>query len=320
MAEEKLLDRVRAAVRTRHYSRRTEQAYVSWVKRFVIYHGKRHPAVLGEGEVGEFLTHLATKGRVAASTQNQALNALVFLYRHVLDSPLQEVGGIVRAKRPARLPVVFTRDEVAAVLERLTGTPRLVGSLLYGSGLRLMEALRLRVKDLDFGAGQVVVRDGKGSKDRTTPLPVRLRDPLRHHLAGVGLIHEADLRAGYGSVYLPNALVRKYPGAAPRWGWQYVLPALQRSVDPRSGEVRRHHVSESSIQKAVAAAIRKAGIVKHGSCHTLRHSFATHLLENGYDIRTVQELLGHADLRTTMVYTHVLNRGAQGVCSPLDAA
>jgi integron integrase len=320
MGEAKLLDRVREAVRTRHYSRRTEQAYVSWVRRFVIFHGKRHPAALGEVEVGQFLTYLATRKDVAASTQNQALNALVFLYRHVLETPLDPVDGVVRAKRPARLPVVFTREEVTAVLAGLSGTSALVGGLLYGSGLRLLEALRLRVKDLDFAAGQVIVRDGKGMKDRVTPLPMKLREPLQQHLRRIRLLHRQDLSEGGGSVYLPHALARKYPQAAVSWAWQYVFPSTRRSVDPRGGEVRRHHAPESSIQKAVKRAIGRAGIEKHGSCHTLRHSFATHLLECGYDIRTVQELLGHQDVRTTMIYTHVLNRGALGVRSPLDLA
>lgn len=318
MAPSKLLDQVRKAVRVRHYSIRTEEAYVRWVRRFVLFNGKQHPSCLGAPEIGAFLSHLATREKVAASTQNQALNALVFLYRRVLDLPFPELGSVVRAKKPVRLPTVFTRPEVVQVLDQLEGTPRLVAGLLYGAGLRLMEALRLRVKDLGFEERQIVVRDGKGHKDRVTMLPGPPVEPLQQHLAAVRLLHENDLRRGYGAVYLPNALARKYPNAARSWGWQYVFPARTRSVDPRSGEVRRHHLAESSVQKATAAAIRKAGITKRGSCHTLRHSFATHLLENGYDIRTVQELLGHADVRTTMIYTHVLNRGAMAVKSPLE--
>ncbi len=319
MSKPKLLDQVRYAVRVRHYSRRTEDAYVRWVRRFVLFHGKRHPLEIGAQEVSAFLSHLASEENVAASTQNQALNALVFLYRCVLERPLPELGGVVRAKRPGRLPAVFTRDEVQSVLANLSGATALVAGLLYGSGLRLLEGLRLRVKDLDLEHGQLVVRDGKGRRDRVSVLPGRLAEPLRLHLRRVRVLHEDDLRDGYGAVYLPDALARKYPNAPRSWAWQYVFPARQRAPDPRSGEMRRHHLSESAVQKAVAGAIRKSGIAKAGSCHTFRHSFATHLLEDGYDIRTVQELLGHKDVRTTTVYTHVLNRGGMGVCSPLDA-
>jgi integron integrase len=316
----KLLDQVRDAIRVRHYSIRTEQAYTAWVRRYVLFHDKRHPAQLGAADVAAFLTHLAVKGRVAASTQNQALNALVFLYRHVLDQPLPEdLDDIARAKKPSRLPVVLTRDEVHRLLSRLDGTHALVGGLLYGAGLRLLEALRLRVKDLDWGNHQLLVRDGKGAKDRVTMLPGRLEDPLREHLKHVRLLHRRDLAAGHGAVHLPGALARKYTAAATSWGWQYVFPAPARARDPRDGMVRRHHLHESSVQKAVHAAVQSAGIEKRASCHTLRHSFATHLIEAGYDIRTVQELLGHADVRTTMIYTHVLNRGGRGVQSPLDA-
>jgi integron integrase len=315
----KLLDQVRQAIRVRHYSRRTEEAYVGWIRRFIVYNGKRHPAEMGGAEVTRFLTQLATEGKVAASTQNQALNALVFLYRHVLGSPFADLDGVVRAKRPRKLPVVFTPVEVRAVLAELEGSSALVAGLLYGSGLRLLECLRLRVKDLDFAVGQVTVRDGKGSKDRITVLPGTLHQPLQDHLIFVKQVHEQDLRRGYGAVYLPGALALKYPGAPREWLWQYVFPAAKRSVDPRSGDVRRHHITETKIQRAVTSAVRRAGITKHGSCHTFRHSFATHLLEAGYDIRTVQELLGHADVRTTMIYTHVLNRGGRGVRSPLDA-
>jgi integron integrase len=322
MAESKpkLLDQVRQAIRVRHYSRRTEEAYVGWIRRFIVFNGKRHPAAMGGAEVSRFLTQLATEGKVAASTQNQALNALVFLYRHVLGSPLPDLQNVVRAKRPQKLPVVFTQAEVRAVLGELEGVSALVAGLLYGSGLRLLECLRLRVKDLDFAVGQVTVRDGKGSKDRISVLPATLHQPLQDHLVSVKQIHEQDLRRGYGAVYLPGALARKYPGAPQEWVWQYVFPAAKRSVDPRSGDVRRHHITETTIQRAVTSAVRRAGITKHGSCHTFRHSFATHLLEAGYDIRTVQELLGHSDVRTTMIYTHVLNRGGRGVRSPLDVS
>jgi integron integrase len=319
MSKPKLLDQVRHAVRVRHYSRRTEDAYVRWVRRFVLFHGKRHPSEIGAQEVSAFLSHLASEENVAASTQNQALNALVFLYRCVLERPPPELGGVVRAKRPGRLPTVFTRGEVQSVLANLSGATALAAGLLYGSGLRLLEGLRLRVKDLDLEHGQLVVRDGKGRRDRVSVLPGRLAEPLRLHLRRVRVLHEDDLRDGYGAVYLPDALARKYPNAPRSWAWQYIFPARQRAPDPRSGEVRRHHLSESAVQKAVAGAIRNSGIAKPGSCHTFRHSFATHLLEAGYDIRTVQELLGHKDVRTTMIYTHVLNRGGMGVRSPLDA-
>lgn len=318
MSEPKLLDQVRAAIRLKHLSLRTEEAYVRWVRRFVTFHEMRHPAEMGAEHVRAFLSYLATEEEVAASTQNQAFAALLFLYGPVLGKDLGPIASVVRAKRPQRLPVVFTREEVRAVLARLDGTPRLIAGLLYGSGLRLMESLRLRVKDVDFGANHVIIRDGKGAKDRVAVLPQSLKAGLRTHLRVVKLQHDADLRAGYGSVYLPHALARKYPNAPTSWGWQYVFPTRQRSADPRSGEVRRHHLAESTVQKAVREAVVESGINKPGSCHTLRHSFATHLLEAGYDIRTVQELLGHKDVRTTMIYTHVLNRGGMGVRSPLD--
>jgi integron integrase len=321
VAAPKLLDQVRNAIRVRHYSIRTEEAYVGWVRRFVVFHGKRHPSELGAVEVSKFLTHLAVRGRVAASTQNQALNALVFLYRHVVEQPLPELlDDVARAKKPTRLPVVLTRDEVQRVLRELDGAHALVGQLLYGCGLRLLEALRLRVKDLEWSAHQVVVRDGKGAKDRVTMLPERVKEPLQGHLRRVRLTHNDDLAAGFGAVHLPEALGRKYPSAERSWGWQYVFPAPARALDPRAGVMRRHHLHESSVQKAVNAAVRRSGIEKRASCHTFRHSFATHLIEAGYDIRTVQELLGHADVRTTMIYTHVLNRGGRGVRSPLDLA
>lgn len=318
MNRPRLLDRVRATARLRHLSLRTEEAYADWIRRFILFHGKRHPSEMGLDEIRQFLSHLAVERRIAASTQNQALCALLFLYRDVLQAELPYVEGIERAKRPARLPVVFTRREVESLLARLTGTYSLITSLLYGSGLRLMEALRLRVKDLDFDYGQITVRDGKGEKDRRTVLPRPLFEPLRHQLERVKVLHEQDLREGFGAVYLPCALGRKYPAAAKGWAWQYVFPSAKLSPDPRSGVTRRHHVSPDSVQREVKRAIRAAGITKHGGCHTLRHSFATHLLEDGYDLRTIQELLGHADVRTTMVYTHVLNKGGRGVRSPLE--
>jgi integron integrase len=296
----------------------TEEAYVSWVKRFILFHAKRHPSDMGADEIRAFLTHLAVHGKVAASTQNGALNALVFLYRHVLKQPFSDLEGIERAKRPRRIPTVFTAEETRALLAQLSGTPRLMAGLLYGAGLRLMECVRLRVKDVDFAYQQITVRDGKGAQDRVTMLPQSLQEPLQRHLVKVRFLHEEDLQEGYGDVYLPYAFERKDPNAGKSWLWQYVFPASKRSIDPRSGIERRHHISETILQRAVNNAIRQAGIRKRGSCHTLRHSFATHLLENGYDIRTVQELLGHKDVSTTMVYTHVLQRGGKGVRSPLD--
>jgi integron integrase len=315
----KLLDQVRDTIQLKHYSIRTEEAYVRWIKRYILYHGKRHPKDMGTPEIEAFLTHLAVDQKVAASTQNQALNAILFLYREVLKQDLEGRIDAIRAKRPKQLPTVLTREEVSQVLNAMSGTPQLIAKLLYGSGLRLMEAIRLRVKDLDLAQHQVVVRDGKGMKDRVTVLPDSLIAPLQEHLQRAKLIHERDLAKGYGSVYLPYALERKYPNADREWIWRYVFPAIALSKDPRTGVVRRHHVSESSVQKAVKKAARLAGINKRVTCHAFRHSFATHLLENGYDIRTVQELLGHKDVRTTMIYTHVLNRGAMAVRSPLDS-
>ena len=312
------LERVRAEIRVRHYSIRTEKSYLGWIRRYILFHGKRHPEEMGEAEIAAFLSHLAVNRNVAASTQNQALNALVFLYREVLKRPVPEIDGIVRAKRPQRLPVVLSTGEVAAVLRELEGVHWLVACLMYGSGLRLMEALRLRVKDLEFRRRAVVVRHGKGGKDRVVTLADGLIPPLQGHLEHVRLIHAKDLADGYGQVHLPHALARKYPDAATAWGWQYVFPASRRSRDPRSGRVRRHHLDESSVQKAVKQAVRRAGIQRPASCHTLRHSFATHLLERGADIRTVQEQLGHRDLRTTQIYTHVLERGGNAVQSPLN--
>jgi len=314
----KLLDRMRDILRTQHYSLRTEQAYVQWARRYILFHHKRHPKDMGVPEVEAFLTHLALERHVAASTQNQALSALLFLYREVLHQPLESVDA-VRARQPERLPTVLTKTEVARVLSAMSGTSQLMAKLLYGSGLRMLECLRLRVKDIDFDQRCIIIRDGKGEKDRVTMLPDSLVAPLREHLMRVKHLHEKDLAEGYGTVHLPYALDVKYPHANQEWGWQYVFPARTRSVDPRSGIQQRHHVTESSLQKAVRAAARLASITdKPVSCHTFRHSFATHLLESGYDIRTVQELLGHKDVKTTMIYTHVLNRGGLAVRSPLD--
>jgi integron integrase len=318
MHQPKLLDRVRAVARLRHLSLRTEQAYSDWIRRYILFHRKRHPEGMGAEEIKQFLSHLAGEGNVSASTQNVALCALLFLYRDVLEIELPYVEGIRRAKRPTRVPVVFTRQEAERLLKRLSGTYALIAGLLYGSGLRLMEAVRLRVKDLDFDYMEILVRDGKGEKDRRTILPRPLTEPLRHHLERVKLLHEKDLSEGFGEVYLPYALARKYPSAPKEWAWQYVFPSARLSVDPRSGVTRRHHTSADSVQREVKKAVRSAGITKHGGCHTLRHSFATHLLEDGYDLRTIQELLGHSDVRTTQIYTHVLNKGGRGVRSPLE--
>lgn len=317
-APPRLLDRVRQALRRKHYALRTEEAYVAWIRRYILFHNKRHPQDLGMPEVNAFLTDLAVNQHVAASTQNQALSALSFLYEEVLQQPLSGPLTAVRARQPQRLPVVLTRAEARRVLDALTGVHQLMAQLLYGSGLRLMECARLRVKDLDFAQRQVVVRDGKGAKDRVTMLPDRLVAPLQTHLQHVRLIHDRDLRDGYGAVYLPDALERKYPNDQRLWIWQYVFPAQGLSTDPRTQAVRRHHVDESGLQKAVRRAAQLADVPKRVTCHVFRHSFATHLLEDGYDIRTVQELLGHADVQTTMIYTHVLNRGGRGVRSPLD--
>jgi len=317
--EPRLLDRVRLAVRSRHYSLRTEEAYVAWARRFVLFHGKRHPQTMGETEINAFLSDLAIRASVSASTQNQALAALLFLYRHVLEKPLPALGEVVRAKRPRRLPVVLTRAEVRAVIGRLGGMPRLVAMLLYGSGMRLLECLRLRVKDLEFGSNRIVVRDAKGWRDRVVPLPLVVRAALPSWLARVKRLLQNDLAAGFGTVHLPEALARKYPGSEKDWGWQWVFPAERRSRDPRTGAERRHHLDESVLQRAVRQAVLDTGISRRASCHTFRHSFATHLIEDGYDIRTLQELLSHKDVKTTMIYTHVLNRpGTLGVRSPAD--
>jgi integron integrase len=314
----KLLDQVRQSIRTRHYSYRTEKAYVHWIKRFIFFHNKRHPSDMAEAEIAKFLSALASESHVSASTQNQALNALLFLYREVLNKDIGYVNGVVRAKRPHRLPVVLTRQEVRSILGVLDSSDWLMAMLLYGAGLRLMECLRLRVKDIDFTSNQIVVRAGKGDKDRHTMLPTAVKDPLAKHLDVIKRQHQRDLERGLGRVTLPNALERKYPNAGKEWGWQWVFPATSHYIDKVTGERRRHHLHESVLQKAVKKAVRQASVTKPASPHTFRHSFATHLLEDGYDIRTVQELLGHRDVSTTMIYTHVLNRGGKGVFSPAD--
>ena len=314
----KLLDQVRDAIRLKHYAYSTEKSYVYWAKRFVLYHHKQHPREMAENEISEFLTYLAVEEHAGASTQNQALSALLFLYREVLRKHLDLPLELVWAKRPKRLPTVLTKEEVQQVIGQLTGVHRLIVQLLYGSGLRLMECMRLRVKDLDFGQRQILARDAEGGSDRVTILPNSLIKPLRVQLATAKQFHEQDRADGYGAVYLPYALERKYPHANKEWIWQYVFPATQRSQDPRSDVIRRHHLHENTVQKAVKRAAKRAGIAKRVTPHTFRHSFATHLLENHYDIRTVQELLGHKDVKTTMIYTHVLNRGGLAVRSPLD--
>lgn len=313
-----LLDRIRDAARIRHLSLRTEETYVMWVRRFVMYHGMRHPRDMGKREVEAFLTHLAVEGRVAASTQNQALAAILFLYRHVLERDIGWLEHVVHARRPKRVPIVLTREEVARVLRAMEGTPQLVASLLYGAGLRLMEALRLRVKDVDLEYGQLLVRDGKGGKDRHTVLPESLRPDVKRQLDRSRHVFERDRADDVPGVELPSALARKYPAAGVEWPWHWVFPAPRLSTDPRSGVRRRHHLHEQRVQRTVRSAVRSAGIGKAARSHTLRHSFATHLLEDGYDIRTVQELLGHKDVKTTMIYTHVLQRNRAGVVSPLD--
>jgi integron integrase len=314
----KLLDQVRDVIRRKHYSIRTEQAYIDWIKRFIIYHGKRHPGEMAEEEVAEFLTHLARDLNVAASTQNQALSALLFLYKEVLKHEIGWLQKVERAKKPPKLPVVLSRAEVKQIFGHLHGVPKLMAGLLYGSGLRLMECVRLRIKDIDFELAQITVRDAKGGKDRITMLPLNMSEPLRRHLLRVKAQHEQDLEDGFGSVHLPFALARKSPKAAREWPWQYAFPSSRLSIDPRNGEKRRHHIAEGLLQSALKRAVDAAGIVKRANCHSLRHSFATHLLFKGYDIRTVQELLGHKDVSTTMIYTHVLNRPGLGVRSPLD--
>jgi len=313
-----LLEQVRDKIRAKHYSIRTEEAYLHWIKRFILFHHKRHPGEMSASEVEAFLNYLAVTGKVSASTQNQAKSALLFLYKEVLQVNLPWLNDIVSAKRPTRLPVVLTQSEVASLLTHTTGTSGLILRMVYGTGMRIMECMRLRVKDIEFERGEVVIREGKGFKDRITMLPKSLTRPLQEHLAKVKLLHEQDLRDGYGEVYMPYALARKYPNAGRNWIWQYVFPSAKISKDPRSSRMARHHADEKAIQRCMSQALRKAGIHKHATPHTLRHSFATHLLENAYDIRTVQELLGHQDVSTTMIYTHVLNRGGKGVRSPLD--
>lgn len=314
----KLLEQVREIMRLKHYSYRTEDSYVQWIRRYILFHNKRHPKDMGSPEVEAFLTHLAVHERVAASTQNQALSAVLFLYRYVLKQPFEAPINATRAKPSRYLPTVLTHAEVAAVIQQLSGVNSILVQLLYGSGLRVTEGLRLRVKDVDFAQQQIVIRDTKGNESRVTLLPVKLIAPLQDHLQQVKRLHQQDLAEGYGSVYLPFALERKYPHADRQWIWQFVFPSHQRSCDPRSQAVHRHHLHVTGLQKAIKQAVQAAKIEKRVSCHTFRHSFATHLLENGYDIRTVQELLGHKDVKTTMIYTHVLNRGGRGVRSPLD--
>lgn len=315
----RLLDQVRSAIRRRSYSYRTEQSYVHWIKRFIHFHDVRHPRDMGEPEVTAFLNSLVADRGAAAATQNQALSSILFLCKEVLGKPLDWLDGLVRSKRPARVPNVLTASEVQRLLSGLDGMKWLMASLLYGAGLRLRECLKLRVKDIDFEYRQIVVRDGKGGRDRVTMLPAAVIEPMKAHLVRVKALHERDLAAGYGEVELPDALARKYPRAAHDYAWKFVFPAYRYSADPRTGVIRRHHVYEDVLIRAVKQAVRTAGITKHVSCHTLRHSFATHLLENGYDIRTVQELLGHQSVETTMIYTHVMNKGGRGVKSPLDS-
>lgn len=314
----KLLDQMRGVLRARHYSPRTEQAYCHWVKCYIRFHGVRHPEQMGEPEINAFLTHLAVGEKVAASTQNQALSALLFLYRHVLGREVGDLGTVIRARKPKRLPVVMTRDEVKAVLANLSGDKWLMAALMYGAGLRLTECLCLRVQDIDIARREILVRDGKGAKDRVTMLAESARERLQEHLERIKAIHERDLAEGWGRVVLPGAINRKYPNAAKEWRWQWVFPQEKRWRNATSGEEGRHHLDESLVQRAVREAVAKAGLTKRATCHTFRHSFATHLLESGYDIRTVQELLGHTDVKTTMIYTHVLNRGPAGVRSPAD--
>ncbi|MBL8078403.1 MAG: integron integrase [Anaerolineales bacterium] len=319
MPPKKLLDQYRDTLRAKHYSRRTEETYLKWVRQYIRFHKMRHPREMGGPEISAFITHLAVEKHVAASTQNQALSAVLFLYRSVLNLPLDETTlQFVRPSKPKRVPTVLSKSEAKAVLDKMDGIYRIMGQLMYGSGLRLMECVRLRVKDLDFANRQIIVREGKGEDDRVTPFPDSLLEPLRLHLKSVKAIHEKDLHSGHGAVYLPYALSAKYPNANREFAWQYVFPAADLSVDPASGITRRHHLHENNLQKAVKQAAKLAKIDKPVSPHTFRHSFATHLLQNGYDIRTVQELLGHKDVKTTMIYTHVLQRGGLAVKSPLD--
>lgn len=314
----KLLNEVIETIRLRHLSIRTEEAYLYWIKKYILFHDKKHPNDMSEIEIRQFLSHLAQADHVSASTQNQALNAIIFLYSKVLHKKLGSLGNVERAQRSSRLPVVFSIPEVQKVLAKLDGTPKLIASLLYGSGLRLLEALRLRVNDIDFDQNIITVRHGKGDKDRVTPLPKTLLEPLKLQIEMVTLLHKQDLADGFGEVLMPDALAEKFPYASKSINWQFLFPASKRSTDPRSGKIYRHHLQDSTIQNKVNKAIVAAGITKKGSCHSFRHSFATHLLEKGHDIRTVQELLGHKDVRTTQIYTHVLNKGGIAVTSPLD--
>ncbi|WP_374012729.1 integron integrase [Pseudoxanthomonas koreensis] len=315
----RLFDEVRRKLRVHHYSLRTERAYLGWIRRFILANGRRHPREMGGREVEHFLSQLAVQGKVAASTQNQALSALLFLYRQVLGMELPWMEDVIRAKRPARLPVVLSQGQVQALLACMEGRTALVARLLYGTGMRLMEGLRLRVKDVDFARNEILVRNGKGGRDRRTLLPASLVAPLQDEVQRARILHGGDLQAGFGAVWLPHALARKYPNAPTEFGWQYVFPALRLAVDPLDGTTRRHHLDDATLSRAIRSARLRAGIDKPVSAHTLRHSFATHLLEAGYDIRTIQELLGHKDVATTQIYTHVLNRGGRGVLSPLDS-
>lgn len=318
MSQPRLMDQVREVIRVNHYSIRTEEAYCQWIRRFIYFHNKRHPKDMGEKEITAYLTHLAVIRDVSASTQNQALSALLFLYRKVLGMELAWLDNVVRAKRPKRLPVVLTRDEVQRMIAVMPESVQLWARLLYGTGMRIMESLRLRVQDVDFGYRQVLVRSGKGNKDRVTVLPESLIEPLKAHLEKVKILHQADLAEGFGSAYLPFALNRKLGNADRDWGWQYVFPSKNRSADPRTGVIRRHHLHEKNLARHIRQAAKNCGITKRVTAHTFRHSFATHLLESGYDIRTIQELLGHKELTTTQIYTHIVKRGGCGVRSPLD--
>ncbi len=318
MPGSKILEQIKEQIRIKHYSIRTEKSYVEWAKRFIIFNNKKHPLKMGEKEINDYLTFLAVKAKVAASTQNQALNAIIFLYREVLKKNIDEIGIFPRAKKPEKIPIVLSKQEVDIIINSLNAENKLIAELLYGSGLRVIECVRLRVKDIDFSYNQILVIEGKGAKDRVTMLPQKLSDALKIQINKTKIIHKQDLSDGYGEVYLPYALEKKYPTASKAIGWQYIFPAAKRSIDPRSGKERRHHLSPQVIQRALRKAVRNSGITKLVGCHTQRHSFATHLLENGYDIRSVQELLGHRDVRTTMIYTHVLQKGGLAIKSPLD--